>query len=57
MPPNPEPKRTPPFHWHQLTPIQQTQLAHLLACLLKPYLSVNQQQKKEVRHEPSSQNP
>jgi len=54
---NPQQNLTPPFTWNQLTPTQQTRLAHLLARLLKPHLRASQQQRKEVRLEPSSQNP
>jgi hypothetical protein len=50
---NPQP---PPFHWHQLTPAQQTRLAHLLARLLEPQIQIKRLQKKEARHEQSPQN-
>ncbi len=48
---NAQPPPVPPFQWNQLTPTQQTQLAHLLAQLLKPHLNANQIQRRERPHE------
>lgn len=55
--PIPQPNPQPPFQWNQLTPDQQSQLSHLLARLLTPYLATHRPiAQQEVPHEQPSQN-